>query len=123
MPLLSVHFPDEHRWLMIFWVFTDLDRSAFVGAVVSLSFLILLYNSKEYEQICLLQKRTSSRILGPPILKFEVAINSHFFLFLEASKDFLFRLCKILSGSTRGDDGKGIGHAVSVGGCRSFVIK
>ncbi|KAG5630219.1 hypothetical protein H5410_001936, partial [Solanum commersonii] len=36
------------------------------------------------------------------ILKFEFAVNSHFCLFLEASKDFLFRLCQSLSGSTRG---------------------
>ncbi|KAG5630326.1 hypothetical protein H5410_002043, partial [Solanum commersonii] len=37
------------------------------------------------------------------ILKFEFSVDSHFCLFLEASKDFLFRLCQSLSGSTRGN--------------------
>lgn len=37
LSLLSVHFLGDQRWLMIYWVFTELDRSVFVGAVVLLS--------------------------------------------------------------------------------------
>ncbi|WMV08540.1 hypothetical protein MTR67_001925 [Solanum verrucosum] len=56
------------------------QRSGFVGAVVFVNFLILLYRF---------------------ILKFDLEVSSHFCWFLEASKDFLFRLWQFLSGSTR----------------------
>ncbi|KAK6803068.1 hypothetical protein RDI58_000852 [Solanum bulbocastanum] len=57
----------------------------------------------EYEQICELQKRVSAECLASCAVEFEFAVDSHFCLFLEASKDFLFRLCQSLSGSTRGN--------------------
>ncbi|WMV08328.1 hypothetical protein MTR67_001713 [Solanum verrucosum] len=43
------------------------------------------------------------------ILKFDLAVNSHFCWFLEVSKDFLIRLCQFLSGSTRSNDDAKIG--------------
>jgi len=121
-----------------FWIFTEFGRSGFLGAVVSVSFLILLCRYGVWADLWVAEKSVC-RMLGLLccgsetwrmslwrreslsgfcnfILKFEFAVNSHFCLFLEASKDFLFRLCQSLSGSTRGNDGKGIYHAVSVVG-------
>ena len=64
LPKLSIHFPDDQRWLIIFLVLIELNGSVFVGAILFLSFLILLYSGMENKQICQLQKRMSRRILS-----------------------------------------------------------